>query len=68
MDPPYSDTSIGDVIAQLATSRLVGSKTILMVTHSPRLSLDSSYGVLNKVKEHRHGDSCIAVYRKEYIS
>ena len=68
MDPPYSDTSIGDVIAQLATSKLVGPKTTLIVTHSPRLSLDSSYNVLHQVKEHRHGDSCIAVYRKEDIS
>ena len=65
MDPPYSDSSIGDLVAQLATSKLVGAETTLVVTHSPRLSLNSTYAALNLVKEHRHGDSCIAVYRKE---
>ncbi len=65
MDPPYSNPSIGKTIARLATSKLVGAKTALVVTHSPRLPLDSTYAPLNLIKEHRHGDSCIAVYRRE---
>ena len=65
MDPPYSNSSIGNVVTQLATSRLVGTDSIVVVTHSPRLSLNSTYGVLNLIKEHRHGDSCIAIYEKE---
>ncbi len=65
MDPPYSNPHIGNLVAQLATSKLVGVDTTLVVTHSPRLTLDSTYAPLNLVKEYRHGDSCIAVYRKE---
>ncbi len=65
MDPPYSDTSIGSLLAQLATSKLVGMDTTLVVTHSPHLPLDSTYATLNLIKEHRHGDSCISLYRKE---
>lgn len=65
MDPPYSDSSIGTLIEQLANSRLVGKETTLVVTHSPHLILDSSYASLNIIKEHRHGDSYIAIYRKE---
>jgi len=65
MDPPYSDSSIGIVIAQLATSKLVGAGSTLVVTHSPHLPLKSTYASLNLVKERRHGDSCIAVYQKE---
>jgi len=65
MDPPYSNTSIGNVITQLASSKLVGTNSILVVTHSPRLPLDSTYATLNLIKEHRHGDSCIALYKKE---
>jgi 16S rRNA (guanine(966)-N(2))-methyltransferase RsmD len=65
VDPPYSNASIGDLITQLAESRLVGTDTILVVTHSPRLPLSSSYATLSLLKERRHGDSCIAVYRKE---
>ncbi|MEE8413977.1 MAG: 16S rRNA (guanine(966)-N(2))-methyltransferase RsmD [Dehalococcoidales bacterium] len=65
IDPPYSDSSIGKYIEQLAASKLVGTETIVVVTHSPHLSLDSTYATLNLIKEHRHGDSCIALYRKE---
>ncbi len=65
IDPPYSNSSIGSLVAQLATSKLVGPDTILVVTHSPRLPLNSTYDTLVLIKEHRHGDSCIAVYRKE---
>jgi len=68
MDPPYSNSSIGNLVAQLATSKLVGADTTLVVTHSPRLPLDSTYATLKLVKEHRHGDSCIAVYLKEVIA
>jgi 16S rRNA (guanine(966)-N(2))-methyltransferase RsmD len=64
MDPPYSDLSIGNVVAQLATSKLVGTNSVVVVTHSPHLTLDSTYASLNLVKERRHGDSCIAIYQK----
>ena len=65
MDPPYSNSSIGNLITQLATSKLVGTNSIVVVTHSPHLPLTSTYAALNLVKEYRHGDSCIAVYEKE---
>jgi 16S rRNA (guanine(966)-N(2))-methyltransferase RsmD len=64
MDPPYSNLSIGNVVAQLATSKLVGTNSVVVVTHSPHLTLDSTYAPLNLVKERRHGDSCIAIYQK----
>jgi len=64
MDPPYSDLSIGNVVAQLATSKLVGTNSVVVVTPSPHLPLDSTYAPLNLVKERRHGDSCIAIYQK----
>jgi 16S rRNA (guanine(966)-N(2))-methyltransferase RsmD len=65
IDPPYSDRSIDGLLEQLATSRLVGEKTIVVVTHSPRFPLKPEYTSLKIIKEHRHGDSCIALYRKE---
>jgi 16S rRNA (guanine966-N2)-methyltransferase len=67
MDPPYSESSIGDVITQLATSRLVGTNTTVVVTHSPRMPLQASYAPLKLTKEHRHGDSCISIYKKEIV-
>jgi len=65
MDPPYSNASIGNLITDLANSRLVGAKSIIVVTHSPHLPLNSTYATLNLIKQYRHGDSCIAVYQKE---
>jgi 16S rRNA (guanine966-N2)-methyltransferase len=65
MDPPYSNSSIGNLTAQLASSRLVGTSSIVVVTHSPHLPLNSTYDTLNLIKEQRHGDSCISIYKKE---
>ncbi len=65
IDPPYSDSSIGNIVTQLATSELVGANSVVVVTHSPHLHLDSTYAALNLIKEHRHGDSYIAIYQKE---
>ena len=65
MDPPYSNSSTGDFLTQLAASRLVGAKTTVMVTHSSRLPMNQTYAMLNLIKEHRHGDSCISFYQKE---
>ncbi len=67
MDPPYADDSIGSLLTQLATSRLVGTSSVVVVTHSPHRILNSTYAPLNLIKEHRHGDSCIAIYRKEEL-
>ena len=65
IDPPYADTSIGGLLQQLASSKLAGPKTITVVTHSARFPLAESYPPLEAVKERRHGDSVITVYRKE---
>lgn len=65
MDPPYADESIGEIIQQLAASQLVGKESIVVVTHSPHLTLNPSYAPLTMLKERRHGDSCIAIYQKE---
>jgi len=65
MDPPYSDTTTGDVINRLAESKLVGAATKLVVTHSSRSPLEQKYATLNLVKKHRHGDTCISIFQKE---
>ena len=68
MDPPYSNSSIGNVITQLANSTLVTKDTTVVVTHSRRLALTAKYGPLHLIKEQRHGDSCISIYQKEVPS
>ncbi|MDO9579286.1 MAG: 16S rRNA (guanine(966)-N(2))-methyltransferase RsmD, partial [Bacteroidales bacterium] len=51
MDPPYSDSSIGSLVRQLATSKLVGTESIVVVTHSPHSPLNSTYATLHVLKE-----------------
>jgi 16S rRNA (guanine966-N2)-methyltransferase len=65
IDPPYADSSIGNLLQQLANSRLVGAETTVVATHSPHLPLESNYAPLRAIKERRHGDSCIKVFQKE---
>jgi 16S rRNA (guanine966-N2)-methyltransferase len=68
MDPPYKDTGIGSTIEQLATSSLVGLDTTVVITHSSRFKLEAKYETLIMKREYRHGDSTIAIYRKEQAS
>jgi 16S rRNA (guanine966-N2)-methyltransferase len=67
MDPPYRNEQIGEIITKVANSKLVGPKTIVVVTHSVHLTLEASYPPLSLIKERRHGDSVIALYHKEVI-
>jgi 16S rRNA (guanine966-N2)-methyltransferase len=65
MDPPYRREDIGEFLGKLAESRLVGQKTWLVITHSPRVTLEEAYVELKMIKERRHGDSVISIYHKE---
>ena len=68
IDPPYADTSIVDVVEQLANSKLINKDSIVVVTHSSRFPLQAKYGALSLFKEHRHGDSTISIYHKEKLT
>jgi len=63
IDPPYPDRSIDNILMELAETKLVGKDTTVVVTHSPHHPLNNTYRSLVMIKEHRHGDSCIALYR-----
>lgn len=67
IDPPYPDSSIDGLLEKLSESPLVGADSVIVVTHYPHRTLQDSYGSLRKTKEHRHGDSCIVIYRKEVL-
>jgi len=65
IDPPYSNLAIGNLLTDLATSRIVKENPVVVITHSPRLQLEATYITLNRIKQRRHGDSCIEVYQTE---
>jgi 16S rRNA (guanine966-N2)-methyltransferase len=63
MDPPYADSSIGTTAEKVASSRLIGKESTLVIEHSRRLQLEERYGDFRQIKNLRHGDSCISVYQ-----
>ena len=67
MDPPYRREDIGELLAKMAGTSLIGAHTWLVITHSPRVRLDEAYGSLKLLKERRHGDSVIAIFHKETV-
>jgi len=68
MDPPYADNTLGDLIAELAGSKLVTDKTIILASHASRLPMEKKYNNLSLIKERKYGDTCISIYRKEVTS
>lgn len=64
-DPPYALPGLDKLIQEVATSPVAAAGTILVVTHSPRTPLGQAYGQFHLVKDRRHGDTVISVYRKE---
>lgn len=65
LDPPYSDPSINIMVAQLASSKVIGDSSLVVVSHDSRVPLQQSYDGLSLVKERRYGDTCISIYEKQ---
>jgi len=68
MDPPYSDQSTNNVVTQMANSKIIDDKSVVVISHASRFPLQPSYDGLSLVKEKRYGDTCISIYRKEVKS
>ena len=62
MDPPYADPAIEDTIRAVGASGLLASSGLLIVGHSPRVTLADEYGPLRRLKFRRLGDSCFSIY------
>jgi len=65
LDPPYADQSLGNLMTQLAKSKLIGSESLVIAFHSSRSPLQESYDSLSSIKERRYGDTSISIYHKE---
>jgi 16S rRNA (guanine(966)-N(2))-methyltransferase RsmD len=65
MDPPYADKSQEDVINQINEAKFIVINTLLVIPHSSRVELAGDYGNLRLIKDRKHGDTCISIYRKE---
>ncbi|NJP05192.1 MAG: 16S rRNA (guanine(966)-N(2))-methyltransferase RsmD [Chloroflexaceae bacterium] len=62
MDPPYADPHIEQTILSIEAAHMVQGQTLLVVGHSPRVSLADTYNRLNRCLWRRVGDSCFSLY------
>jgi len=62
MDPPYADPAIEKTIFAVSASDLLADDGLLIVGHSPRVTLADSYDLLRRRKFRRLGDSCFSIY------
>jgi 16S rRNA (guanine966-N2)-methyltransferase len=65
MDPPYTDTMLEDIIRQLNGAKFTMINTLLIIPHSSRIDLAQVYGAFQLLRDRKHGDTCISIYRKE---
>lgn len=62
MDPPYADPDLIPTLERIGRSPLVESGTVLVIGHSPRVTLPEHAGHLTRWRERCHGDSCFTIY------
>ncbi|MCA9864168.1 MAG: RsmD family RNA methyltransferase [Thermomicrobiales bacterium] len=65
MDPPYADPDLAQMLVRVGASPLVESATVLVIGHSPRVTLPEQAGKLTRLKERCHGDSCFSIYEAD---
>ena len=65
MDPPYADPELVPILERVGASPLVESATVLVIGHSPRVTLPEQAGKLTRLRERCHGDSCFSIYEAE---
>lgn len=62
MDPPYADPQIVHTITTVATVQVGHPGSLLIVGHSPRVTLEDTYPLLTRIKFRRLGDSCFSIF------
>lgn len=63
MDPPYADPKIEQTIMTILENGLGHAGSLLIVGHSPRVSLADAYPGAVRIKYRHLGDSCFSIYR-----
>ena len=62
MDPPYADPAIEQTLGLVATTGVGRVGGLVIVGHSPRVTLADHYPGLERIKFRRLGDSCFSIY------
>lgn len=64
LDPPYADPDILPTLERVGASSLLQSGGILLIGHSPRVTMPERVGPLQCLRNRCHGDSCFSIYEK----
>jgi 16S rRNA (guanine966-N2)-methyltransferase len=62
IDPPYALAEQDAILGRLASSPLVGERTLLILEHTSRRTPLPALGPLRISKSRRHGDSAVTIY------
>ncbi len=62
LDPPYADPAIAPTLEKIGASPLVQSGAVVVIGHSPRVTLPEEAGRLRRWRARCHGDSCFSIY------
>ncbi len=62
-DPPYDDAEAADLLAEQAAPKLA-QDGMLVFEHARRVAAPERLGPLRVVRERRHGDTVITIYRR----
>jgi len=68
LDPPYSLATLDTLVKEVAVSPCLKPGSVLVVAHSSRRPLGDSYDGVGRLKERRHGDTTVSIYKKEVAS
>ncbi|MBI4297008.1 MAG: 16S rRNA (guanine(966)-N(2))-methyltransferase RsmD [Chloroflexi bacterium] len=63
LDPPYGDPSLPALLEELGDSPLLSGESAVVVERSSRQTLKDTFGRLRLVRELRHGDTAVSVYK-----
>lgn len=63
LDPPYGDPALPSLMETLTASSLVAQKSVILVEHAFKQPLAFQYGIFSVIRQRRHGDTALALYR-----
>lgn len=69
MDPPYADPQIPEIMAKVAARAPhngIAAGAVLVIGHSPRVTLPEQVGTFGLLRTRCHGDSCFSIYEEGY--
>lgn len=64
MDPPYALADLAARVEVVALSGKIAPGGFLVVSHSSRLPLPPALGEMSLLRQRRHGDTMLSIYRK----